>query len=94
MYDSKIDNFYFHWTNPLYQETPENLFDKYFFKQNIEERLKKKSADSNEIVFDKIYTTVQLGVHFFNFITPIEVYRKMNAVLRFYNYFDNYLQRQ
>lgn len=89
LYDSKIDNFYFHWNNPLYQENSENLFDKYFFKQNIEEKLKKKSADSNEIVFDKIYTTVDLGVHLFNFITPIEVYRKMNSILRFHNYFDN-----
>ena len=36
LHDSEIKNFYFQWNNPLYQDDKENLFDKYFYKQNIE----------------------------------------------------------
>jgi len=86
--DSQINNFYFLWNNPLYQDNRENLFDKYFYKQNIE-AVGTKSPDSNNFKFDKVYTTIELAVHLFGFVTPIEVFKKMNSVLKIYNYFDN-----
>ena len=79
LYDSKIDNFYFHWYNPLYQDNTENLFDKYVFQQ------KPLIPPTN---FDKIYTASSVG-NLYTFITPIEVFTKVNAALRFYKYFDN-----
>lgn len=88
LHDSEIRNFYFLWNNPLYQDKKENLFDKYFYKQNIE-AIAARSPDSKKFRFDKVYTTVELAVHLFSFVTPIEVFKKMNSVLQIYNYFDN-----
>lgn len=88
LHDSEIKNFYFQWNNHLYQDDKENLFDKYFYKQNIE-AVAVKCPNSNKFKFDKTCTTVELAVHLFSFVTPIEVFKKMNSVLRIYNYFDN-----
>jgi hypothetical protein len=75
---NNITNFYINWTNPLYQQQETNLFDTFFYQQNIEYF----SHDSQHI------DAVQIG----NVYEPIlqqQLFLKLNQILHHYNYFEN-----
>ena len=79
MYEKNIKQFNVIWQNPLYQTKDYNMFDKYFYKQE-------PYSD-----FDFIYTAHDLSVSMFHFVTPIEVFKKINVAMNHYNCYSNEL---
>lgn len=77
MYDNNITEFNVIWKNSLYQTSDYNMFDKYFYKQNMHEK------------YDVVNTAHDLGVSMFHFFTPIEVFEKLNKVMNHYGCFNN-----
>jgi hypothetical protein len=77
MYDNNIQEFNVLWKNPLYQNTDYNMFDKYFYKQ-------KMYPD-----FNVVKSAHDLAVSMFQFVTPIEVFQKLNRIMNHYGCFDN-----
>lgn len=77
MYEKNIKEFNVVWENPLYQNTKYNMFDRYFYKQEI-------YSD-----FDLIHTAHDLSVFMFHFVTPIETFRKLNMVMNYYGCYNN-----
>lgn len=77
MYDNNTREFNVIWKNPLYQTSDYNMFDKYFYKQEI-------YSD-----FNVKCTAHDLSVTMFNFITPVEVFHKLNMIMNHYGCFDN-----
>ena len=79
--DNSATDFYVNWQNPLYQTDQQNLFDKYFYKQNIPE------AIGDE------YDAVEIG----NIYEPTfdqQLFLELNKILHRYNYFNNDIYRQ
>ena len=77
MYDNAIKEFNIIWKNPLYQTSDYNMFDKYFYKQEM-------YSD-----FNVQCTAPDLSVSMFSFVTPIEVFCKLNMVMNHYGCFNN-----
>lgn len=78
MYENNIKEFNVVWTNPLYQTSNYNMFDIYFYKQNLYGN------------YDVVTTAHDLGVPLFStFFTPIEVWKRINTAMNHYGCFDN-----
>lgn len=77
MYDNDIKEFNVIWKNPLYQTSDYNMFEKYFYKQEM-------YSD-----FNVKCNAHDLSVGMFNFVTPIEIFQKLNIIMNHYGCFDN-----
>lgn len=81
--ENNITDFYILWQSATYQTTNENLFDKFFYKQQPPQKQ-----------FENVISVFDLSHQVFTPITPIEKYIHLNKVLKMYKYFENPIYKE
>jgi len=82
MRDRGVQGFNVKWYNPLYQSTPDNLFDIYFYSQDQLEN------------FDEVHPATTLNSDMNTPILQREVFDSLHQTLAYFGYFNNKIFKQ
>ena len=81
LHDNSVENFYINWKNNLYQKDDTNLFDKYFYQQDV------LVEDGDH------YEATEIG-NIYDAIFDRQLFLHLNKILKLYKHFDNEIYKK